>query len=106
MNVLVDAGTGNASEVGAEIEALRLHRFFDRLHHERGSGHHVGMFFLRKAAELPGVRVRDDEHVPAVVGIQIHHHKTKFPTEKDETARIILAFCRAAKQASLVFSFL
>ena len=34
----------------------------------------------------------------AVVGVQIHHHKTELPAEKDQAAGIVLVFCRRAEK--------
>jgi hypothetical protein len=43
--------------------------------------------------------------VAAIVGVQIHHHKTEPAAEKDEVARVVLVFRRCAEKTPLVFIF-
>jgi hypothetical protein len=75
MEVIGDAGAGDAAEVEADVEAVGFHDLGEGVLAAAGEDHEVGEFRFGEVVEVRGLTVRDDEEMAAVVGIGIEQRE-------------------------------
>ena len=73
VEVFGDSGSGGASEIHADVEALRAVGLAQSRLAELGEVHHLVRHLFRRGVEVGQVRVRDDERVAADVRVEVEY---------------------------------
>src|SRR5437879_3398054 len=68
MDVVLDPGAGNTADVPAEVEAVRRVLGTERVECARREAMHLGRLRIGERAEVIGVPLRGNEHMPGRVG--------------------------------------
>jgi hypothetical protein len=90
MDVSLDPGTADTSDIHPDIEALRMERIGKGFQTPLRALHDPGRFFLGQPRELTCMCMGDDHQMSTVVRIQVHHDKTGRPTIHDEVFLIAI----------------
>jgi hypothetical protein len=103
MNVLVDAGSRNASHICSEVETMRSADLDEGTHANRSCMHNFHVYIVRKRFEFGRVLVRHNHQMTAVVREQIHHEEAMLPAPNSEVLFVTTLFRYPTEETRLAF---
>lgn len=89
MEVILNARTGGATEIHADIEAVRGEALDQNALGESQRTAELGMFFDCQAGEVGGMSRGNDHQMTAGVGIEIHHEEAALKAVQDQMFAVI-----------------
>ena len=102
MEVSIKTSACHFSKIHPEIEPLRIHRPSKHFNTLPCKTMHFEKLFIRQQFILGRMSIGSNHKMPRIIRKGIENHKTRFPSEENQTCLIIILFWKITKDTPVM----